>query len=312
MSADPVHEKIVIAAMYRFTRLADYQALKEPLLAQCVEHDIKGTILLAEEGINATVAGSRQGIDGFLQYLHSDPRLAGLMHRESYADEAPFHRIKVKLKKEIVTMGVPDTDPNELNGTRVQAEQWNELIADPDVLVIDTRNDYEHEIGTFASAISPQTETFRDFPAYVRERLNPQSHKKIAMFCTAGIRCEKATNYLLKQGFGEVYHLDGGILKYLQTVKTDDSLWHGECFVFDDRVAVDGNLQQGTHAQCFACRRPLSKADRESQHYETGISCPHCIDKVSAEKKARLGERQRQIQLAENRNERHIRIPREK
>ncbi|MFT5445362.1 MAG: UPF0176 protein [Gammaproteobacteria bacterium] len=303
-------EKVVIAAMYCFVQLPDFQAMKEPLLAQCVVHNIKGTILLAEEGINATIAGDRQGIDNFLQYLRDDPRLAELRHKESHAHDAPFHRIKVKLKNEIVTMGIPDTDPAALSGTRVDAEQWNTLIEDPNVLVIDTRNDYEHDIGTFTRAVSPQTESFRQFPAWVRDQLSPARDKKIAMFCTGGIRCEKATNYLLKQGFEEVYHLDGGILKYLETITPEKSLWHGECFVFDDRVAVDSNLQPGTHAQCFACRRPLSQVDRESEHYRHGISCPHCIDTISDDKKTRLSERQRQLELAQARNAQHIRVRR--
>ena len=312
MTPEPVREKLVVAAMYRFVRLSDYRAMKAPLLAHCVEHDIKGTVLLAEEGLNATVAGSRQGVDSLLRYLRSDPRLADLEHTESCAREAPFHRIKVKLKKEIVTMGIPDTDPNELNGTRVNAQQWNELISAADVVVIDTRNDYEHGIGTFANAISPRTETFREFPAYVKKELHRAKHKKIAMFCTGGIRCEKATNYLLKQGFAQVYHLDGGILKYLETVEDGESLWHGECFVFDDRVAVDENLNQGKYVQCFACRRPVSEKDRQSAQYEIGVSCPNCIDKVSEDKKKRLAERQRQIQLARARNEQHIGISLEK
>jgi UPF0176 protein len=301
-------ERFLIAAMYYFVPLPDFQAMREPLLAQCEAHNIKGTILLAEEGINGTIAGDRQGIDSLLQFLRADPRLAALTHKESMADAPPFHRIKVKLKKEIVTMGIADTDPTELTGTRVDARQWNELLADPDVLVVDTRNEYEHDIGTFSRAVSPQTETFRQFPAWVEEKLDPARDKKIAMFCTGGIRCEKATNYLLKHGFDEVYHLDGGILKYLESVPAEDSLWHGECFVFDDRVAVDSALQPGTYAQCFACRRPLSQADRESEHYQHGISCPHCIDKISADKKSRLSERQRQIELAKARNEQHIHV----
>ncbi|MFT5172286.1 MAG: UPF0176 protein [Gammaproteobacteria bacterium] len=305
MSSERVKEKVVVAAMYRFTRLANYQAMKDPLLAHCLEQGIKGTILLAEEGLNATIAGSRYGIDSLLRYLRSDPRLAPLTCKESLADQAPFHRIKIKLKKEIVTMGIPDTDPNELHGTRVDAKQWNDLITDPSVLVIDTRNEYEHGIGTFTNAISPRTETFREFPAYVNEQLDAEKHRKIAMFCTGGIRCEKATNYLMKQGFAHVYHLDGGILKYLETVNPDESLWRGECFVFDERVAVDENLEQGNYTQCFACRRPLSESDRKSADYQAGISCPHCIGKVSDDKKNRLAERQRQIHLARTRNEQH-------
>jgi UPF0176 protein len=209
------------------------------------------------------------------------------------------------LKNEIVSMGIPDTDPNEVNGKRVDAQQWNALIGDSNVLVIDTRNDYENGIGTFANAVSPRTKTFREFPAYVSKELDAQKHRPIAMFCTGGIRCEKATNFLIKQGFTDVYHLDGGILKYLETVDPDESMWHGECFVFDNRVAVGADLKQGKHVQCFACRRPVSELDQQSAHYQKGISCPQCIDKVSVDKKHRLAERQRQIQLARARNEQH-------
>jgi UPF0176 protein len=300
---------IVVAALYFFAHLADYERMKDPLLGRCLESNIKGTILLAEEGINGTVAGTRQAIDNVLDFIRSDARLAGLAHKESYVAELPFHRMKVRLKKEIVTMGVPGTDPNQLNGTRVNAAQWNDLISDPDVLVIDTRNEYEIGIGTFENAVSPQTETFREFPAFVQRELDPAKHTKIAMFCTGGIRCEKASSYMLREGFPEVYHLDGGILRYLETVDSSESKWRGECFVFDDRVAVDANLAQGSYTQCAACRRPLSEEERASVNYRTGISCPHCIDKTSDDKKARLAERQLQVELAQARGEVHIGSP---
>ncbi|MBT6273059.1 MAG: rhodanese-related sulfurtransferase, partial [Chromatiales bacterium] len=251
------HARVVVVAMYHFARLDGFESLKAPLLDLCLENGIKGTVLLATEGINGTISGTREAVDIVLGYLRSDARLAGLTHKESYVAGLPFHRMKVKLKQEIVTMGVPGTDPTELNGQRVDAQAWNELICDPNVLVIDTRNEYEHGIGTFENAVSPQTETFREFPEYVQRELHPDQHTKIAMFCTGGIRCEKASNYLLSQGFPEVYHLDGGILRYLDTVEPDKSLWQGECFVFDDRVAVDANLAQGSYTQCSACRRPL-------------------------------------------------------
>ncbi len=292
-----------VAAMYHFVGLDDFAEMKAPLLEVCQANGVMGTILLAREGVNGTIAGSRAGIDAVLGYLRSDPRLAGLRHKESFADAPPFRRMKVRLKREIVTMGVPDTDPGELTGERVDAARWNALIQDPDVLTIDTRNDYECAIGTFENAISPNTGTFREFPKFADTELDPKKHRKIAMFCTGGIRCEKATNYLMKQGFEEVYHLDGGILKYLETVDPAESLWRGECFVFDDRVAVDANLAPGSYIQCYACRRPLSDADRASPQYELGVSCPLCHGQLSDAKIEGLKERQKQMELAERRDQ---------
>lgn len=300
------NQAIVVAAMYKFVPLPDYVVLREPLLARCLKLGIKGTLLLAEEGINGTVAGSRDSIDQLLEYLQADQRFLNMEYKESLTAEMPFLRTKVKLKKEIVTMGVPGTDPLKVTGARVAPKDWNALISDPDVLLIDTRNDYEVGIGTFRNAISPNTESFREFPAYVKENLDPDKHKKVAMFCTGGIRCEKATNYLLSQGFDQVFHLNGGILKYLEEVPQEESLWQGECFVFDERVSVDHNLEQGLYEQCFACRRPLSQAERDSEAYQEGISCPHCIDKVDEERRQRFIERQRQIELAKKRNQKHI------
>lgn len=284
----------VVAAMYHFVQLDDYVPLRDLLYDLCLANSIKGTLLLAKEGLNGTLAGPREGIDELLAYLRSDPRLADLHHNESYSAEPPFLRLKVKLKSEIVTMGIANTNPAELTGTRVSAEQWNALIQDPDVLVIDTRNRYECGIGTFENAISPETENFREFPEFVKQCLDPERDQKIAMFCTGGIRCEKASNYLLREGFADVFHLDGGILQYLEDVAPDNSLWHGECFVFDDRVAVDKNLTPGTYTQCTACRRPLSAEDRSSPQYQLGISCPYCAASVSEEKRVRLAERKRQ------------------
>lgn len=300
MSAQPENQFVVVA-MYHFVGLDDFEEMKPPLLDLCLENDLMGTILLAWEGLNGTIAGPRQGIDNLLAYLRADPRFKTLRYKESYTGKPPFRRMKVRLKREIVTMGVPDTDPGTLCGERVDAKRWNELLQDPDVLTIDTRNAYEVDIGTFENAISPNTETFREFPKFVDAELDPQKHRKVAMFCTGGIRCEKATNYLMKQGFEEVYHLDGGILKYLETVDKEESLWRGECFVFDDRVAVDENLAPGSYAQCYACRRPLSESDRESPLYEIGVSCPHCHGKHSDQKIAGLKERQRQIDMARSR-----------
>jgi UPF0176 protein len=293
----------VVVAMYHFVGLDDFEALKPPLLDVCVTNGLKGTILLAREGLNGTVSGSRAGIDALLAFLKADPRFETLRHKESYAAAPPFRRMKVRLKREIVTMGVPDTDPGTLCGERVDAKRWNDLIQDPDVLTIDTRNAFECAIGTFENAISPNTTSFREFPHFVDTQLDPQKHRKIAMFCTGGIRCEKATNYLMRQGFEEVYLLDGGILKYLETVDKDQSLWRGECFVFDERVAVDENLAPGSHTSCYACRMPLSAADRASPLYQTGVSCPHCHGTHSAAKLAGLQERQRQMDLAEARKD---------
>ncbi len=294
----------VVVAMYHFVGLDDFEQMKPPLLALCRAQGLVGTILLAREGLNGTVAGPREGIDALLWHLMSDPRFATLRYKESYADSAPFRRMKVRLKREIVTMGVPDTDPGALTGERVDARRWNELIQDPDVLTIDTRNAYECEIGTFENAVSPDTGSFREFPDFVDRQLDPKKHTKVAMFCTGGIRCEKATNYLLRQGFKDVFHLDGGILKYLETVDRDENLWRGECFVFDERVTVDENLAPGSYLQCHACGWPLSEADRESEHYQVGVSCHRCHGSHSPDKQAGLEERQRQYDLADRRRDR--------
>ena len=298
--------KIVVAAMYKFVHLPDFVELREKLVQVCEKQSLKGTLLLAEEGINGTVAGDRDGIENLLCFLRQDPRFSDLEHKESFVSEMPFYRMKVRLRKEIVTMGIPGTDPNQLTGSKVDHAQWNALISDPEVLVIDTRNEYEYGIGTFKNAISPRTTTFREFPEYVSRELEADKHKKIAMFCTGGIRCEKATNYLLSQGFEEVYHLNGGILKYLKEVKDEENLWKGECFVFDGRVAVDKYLERGSYEQCFACRMPLSREDLQSEKYEKGISCPQCIDSLSDKKYKRVSERQRQVELADSRAQKHI------
>ena len=297
---------IVVAALYKFSQLADFQEIKPRLLEFCVDHEIYGTLLLAEEGINGTVAGTRADIDALLEFLKADPRFADLEHKESYTDEMPFVRIKVKLKKEIVTLGVPDINPNNSVGTYVAAEDWNALISDPDVVLIDTRNDYECDIGSFRGAIDPHTSTFREFPAYIKQHFNPAKHKKVAMFCTGGIRCEKASSFMLKQGFEQVYHLQGGILKYLETVPREESLWQGECFVFDQRVSVGHGLQVGEYDLCHGCCNPVSAEDRQSVMYVEGISCPRCFDALTEEKRARLIERQKQIELARKRGEQHI------
>jgi len=298
--------KIIVAALYKFAHLEDYQAMREPLQDFCDEHGIKGSLLLAQEGINGTVAGARHDIDDLLIHLKADARFDDLEHKESFADEPPFYRMKVKLKKEIVTLGVEGIDPNVCVGTYVQPQDWNAIISDPEVLVLDTRNDYEYEIGTFKGAIDPKTDTFREFPAYVAEHCDPQKHKKVAMFCTGGIRCEKASSLMLQQGYEEVFHLKGGILKYLEEVPAAESLWEGECFVFDDRVAVKHGLKQGEYRLCRGCRWPITAQDRQHEHFEDGICCARCFDVLSPEKRNRLTERQKQERLAQERGEAHL------
>ncbi|TPH17292.1 rhodanese-related sulfurtransferase [Litorilituus lipolyticus] len=297
---------ITICALYKFVRLDNYQALREPLLAEMTLNNVKGTLLLASEGINGTVAGPAQGILAVLAFLNAQPNLDNISHKESFSEVNPFHRTKVKLKKEIVTMGVEGIDPNKVVGTYVKPKDWNALISDPEVLLIDTRNDYEIEIGTFKNAVNPDTESFREFPEYVEKNLDKTKHKKVAMYCTGGIRCEKSTAYLKEQGFDEVYHLEGGILKYLEEVPSEDTMWQGECFVFDGRVAVNHDLEQGQYDQCYACRFPLTQEQKQSEHYVEGVSCHRCYDKVSDAQRSRYQERQRQIALAAERGEAHI------
>lgn len=296
----------VVAALYKFVDLEDYREMRVPLLDVCTSAGVKGTILLAAEGVNGTIAGSRSGIDATLDYLRSDQRLADLEHKECRDDHLPFHRMKVKLKKEIVTMGVPGINPNRLVGTYVAPKDWNALVSDPDVLLIDTRNDYEHSIGSFRGAIDPQTTNFREFPDYVREHLNPKTHKKIAMFCTGGIRCEKASAFMLREGFTEVYHLQGGILKYLEEVPEQDSTWEGECFVFDNRVAVDHQLAKGQYDQCYGCRHPITEQDKQSPRFQQGVSCPRCFDSLTESQLSRFRERQKQMELAKSRGAKHL------
>jgi len=298
--------QIVVSALYHFVTLENHEELREPLLNVMLNNEVKGTLLLAKEGINGTVAGSREGIDNLLAWIRSDERLKDVRTKESYDDDMPFYRTRVKLKKEIVTMGVEGIDPNHVVGTYVKPDEWNALISDPEVLLVDTRNDYEVAIGTFKNAIDPETETFRQFPGYVEKNLNPKKHKKVAMFCTGGIRCEKSTAYLKEKGFEEVYHLQGGILKYLETIPEKDSLWEGECFVFDNRVSVDHNLDKGTYDQCHACRLPITEEDKQSEQYEKGVSCPYCFAKKTDKQRKRFAERERQVQLAKTRGESHI------
>lgn len=297
---------VIVAALYKFVALPDYRELREPLLDACLNAGVKGTLLLATEGINGTIAGSRLAIDEVLAYLKSDARFNDIDHKESLDSELPFYRMKVKLKKEIVTMGRESIDPKILVGHYVEPQDWNALISDPEVTVIDTRNHYECDIGSFEGAINPQTTTFKEMPAFVDEQLDPAEHKKVAMFCTGGIRCEKSTAYLLEQGFDEVYHLKGGVLKYLEEVPKEQSLWRGECFVFDNRVAVDHDLNVGSYDQCHGCRHPITEAQKNSPHYQRGVCCPLCYDRLTIDQKQRFAERQKQIDLAVDRNESHI------
>ncbi len=297
---------ITVCAMYKFVTLDDYQDLRDSMQKQLELGDLRGTLLLAQEGINGTISGSRTKIGEFLSWLQTDQRFSDIDYKLSYHDEQPFHRTKVKLKKEIVTMGVHDIDPNKVVGTYVEAKDWNKLISDPEVLLIDARNEYEVGIGSFKTAINPHTETFREFPEYVEQNLNPEKHKKVAMFCTGGIRCEKASAYMKQQGFDQVYHLKGGILKYLENVPSEKSQWQGDCFVFDDRVAVNHDLQKGQYDQCHACRYPITENDKQSQNYIAGVSCPRCYDLLSEEQKNRFREREKQVQLAKRRGESHI------
>lgn len=298
--------QIVVCALYKFVTLENYQALRQPLTDVMEANQIRGTLLLAVEGINGTVAGPRQGIDNLLNWLRSDPRLADLDCKESVTNQPPFKRTKVKLKKEIVTMGVPGIDPKQVVGTYVAPKDWNSLIDDPEVLLVDTRNDYEFQVGTFKNAINPNTTSFREFPEFVKQHLDPNTHKKVAMFCTGGIRCEKSTAFLKEQGFAEVYHLKGGILKYLEDVPAEQSRWQGECFVFDDRITVNHQLEQGSYDQCNACRMPITEEDKASHKYQQGVSCPYCYQQITPEQKIRFMEREKQLELAKKRGEAHI------
>lgn len=302
--------QFLIAALYKFVALPDYQQLQQPLFDFCESRQVKGTLLLAHEGINGTIAGSRESVTAVLDYLRSDPRLAELEHKESWADAMPFYRMKVKLKREIVTMGVPDVQPGTMAGTYVKPQDWNTLIDDPQVVVVDVRNDYEVSIGSFKGAVNPHTTSFSEFPKWVQEQSAEggvlAGGAKVAMFCTGGIRCEKSTAYLRSQGYDEVYHLQGGILKYLETVAAEESRWDGECFVFDERVSVQHGLAPGHYELCRACRLPLSAEDKASAYFVEGVSCPHCHDKHSDEQKQRFMERQKQVELARARHQRHI------
>jgi UPF0176 protein len=306
MKPEHAADNSMVAAFYKFVALPDYQEFRATLLHRCEELGLLGSILLAAEGINGTISGLEEDVLSLFEFLRSDPRLHDLQPKVSWAGEQPFYRMKVRLKKEIVTLGVAGTDPNARVGEYVPPGQWNELISRDDVRVVDTRNHYEYHLGTFKGAEDPDTETFRDFPQWVDDNLDPEVDQNVAMFCTGGIRCEKATSFLLDRGFKSVYHLDGGILNYLETVDKKESLWEGDCFVFDNRVTVDHDLEEGEYEVCPACRMPLSQEDRQSPLFELHVSCPRCHGQLTDTKRKGLLERAKQIKLSAERGERHI------
>lgn len=300
------NSNIEIIAFYKFVELADYIQLQPKILKFCKEQGIKGTILLAKEGINSTVSGSKEAITNLQEFLALDPRFYGMEYKKSFNESKPFLRMKVKLKKEIVTLGVDGIDPNKEVGCYIEPEDWNDIISDPNTILVDTRNDYETEIGTFKGAIDPNTTNFREFPEYVEKNLSNAKDKKVAMYCTGGIRCEKSTALLMKMGFKDVCHLKGGILNYLEKIPQEESMWEGECFVFDERVAVNHDLDRGQYDQCHGCRHPITKEDKQSEKYLAGVHCPGCYDSIPAKTLNRAMERQKQVKLAKERNKPYL------
>ena len=298
--------KIVVAALYQFADLSDYEDIQEPLLHTCRHNSVLGTILLAKEGINGTIAGTREGIDAVVSHIQTHKSLDQLEYKERYAETMPFIRMKVRLKKEIVALGLPEINPALNSGTYVKPEDWNKLISNPDVVVIDTRNDYEVAIGSFEGALNPNTKAFRELPKRIADEPSLKRKPKVAMFCTGGIRCEKSTAYMKSIGFKEVFHLQGGILKYLETVPEKQSLWHGECFVFDGRVSVKHKLELGSYDLCHGCRQPISVEDVKDKNFIPGISCPKCYNTQTTDQRKRFSERQKQIELARQRGEKHL------
>ena len=300
--------EILVAALYKFVEIDDVHSLQSNLYEICEKNNIMGTILIANEGINGTISGKTNEINQTISLLKSDKRFANIEIKYSSTDKQPFHRMKVRLKKEIVTIGLPEINPNKKVGTYVKPEDWNDLISDPNVVVIDTRNKYETKIGSFQNALDPETSSFREFPDWVKKFKSSKenANKKIAMFCTGGIRCEKASSLMKEEGFEDVYHLQGGILKYLETIDKENSLWNGECFVFDQRVCLTDELEVGSYKMCFACRMPITEEEMQNEKYIEGISCIYCYDKTTKEKKERFGSRQRQILLAKERGEKHL------
>jgi UPF0176 protein len=306
MNEGMTEQNIVVATLYQFAELPDCANLQAPLLKTCLNSGVFGTILLASEGINGTIAGTRQGIDTVVAHIEADERLRRLQYKESHAAAMPFHRMKVRLKREIVALGVPEVNPARDAGTYVKPKDWNALISDPDVVVIDTRNDYEVAIGTFKGAVNPNTKAFRELPERIADEESLKSKPKVAMFCTGGIRCEKSTAYMRSIGFTEVFHLEGGILKYLETVPEEESLWRGECFVFDQRVSLKHGLVLGSYDLCHGCRQPLSVEEAKDPRFVPGCCCPKCHDSLTAEQFERFAERQKQIELARQRGQKHL------
>lgn len=305
----PRHEEggaFCVAALYHFARFPRFESFRAELDAVARENGIKGTLLLAAEGINGTIAGTDEGIGNILAFIRSQPEFKNLVHKESRASKMPFLRMKVRLKKEIVTMGVENIDPNKIVGTYIDPKDWNALISDPETIVVDTRNDYETAIGIFKGAIDPNIKTFREFPDWLRNNPGLHNKPKLAMYCTGGIRCEKSTALAKEMGFEEVYHLKGGILKYLEEVPAEESLWDGACFVFDERVSITHGLKEGEHTLCHACRYPLTAEEVKSPKFEEGVSCPHCYDSRTELDRDRYRQRQMQIALAKKRGEKHI------
>lgn len=304
----PNKNEILVAALYKFVEIDDLLSLQNNLYKICEENNIMGTILIADEGINGTISGKHNEIKETISSLTSDNRFSNIEIKYSSTDKQPFHRMKVRLKKEIVTIGLPEINPNKKVGTYVKPDDWNDLISDPNVVVIDTRNKYETKIGSFQNALDPETSSFREFPDWVKKFKSSKenANKKIAMFCTGGIRCEKASSLMKEEGFEDVYHLQGGILKYLETIDKENSLWNGECFVFDQRVCLTDELEVGSYKMCFACRMPITEEEMQNEKYIEGISCIYCYDKTTKEKKERFGSRQKQILLAKERGEKHL------
>ena len=298
--------ELLVATFYKFTKIEDLAALQKTIEACCIENDVRGIVLLATEGINSTIAGPRNGVLTVLEFLQKDSRFEGLIWKESTAQKQPFRKLRVRLKKEIVTMGVPSIDPARLVGTYVKPENWNDLISDPSVIVVDTRNDYEVEIGSFKEAINPNIVSFGELPKWIEDNIDVDSEPRVAMFCTGGIRCEKSTALLKEAGVDEVFHLEGGILKYLEQIPEDQSLWQGQCFVFDERVSVGHGLEVGAYNLCRACRFPINDKEKSSHQYREGVSCPRCFDQTTDEQKARFAERQKQIDLARDRGTEHL------
>ncbi len=298
--------KVLIATFYKFVAIEKFGVMQKRIKSFALDNRIKGTILVGAEGINSTIAGPEEDVRNLLAFLRAMPEFSDLSHKESWADKMPFIRLKVRLKKEIVTLGQGPIDPNKIVGTYVDWDKWNELISDPEVVLVDTRNDYEMQLGTFKGAIDPEIETFRDFPRWVNENLDPKKHKRVATFCTGGIRGEKATAWMLEQGFEEVYHLKDGILKYLENIPEEENLWDGDCFVFDGRVGVGHGLKPGGYTQCPSCRWPVSEEDKKLPSYEESVSCYNCHDNLTEEHKERSRMRWKQIQLAAKRGRQHL------